>query len=186
MGDLVAPAARQLLKPVARRPHPGSLPDEDRGDELAIRLAAAEDSEEVFEILRESFVEYRSRYTAAAYAATVPEPSKVLERLRQGPVWIARLEATPVGTVSAVESAEGVYLRGMAVVPSARAHGVGWRLLETVERFARERGAARLYLSSTPFLRQAISLYERFGFHRSAEGPHELVGTPLFTMEKRL
>lgn len=137
-------------------------------------------------ILRRSFAEYRGQYTAEAYDATVLSRPRVLERLREGPVWVALLEGTPVGTVSAVDSAEGIYVRGMAVVPPARGHHAGWRLLETVERFAHARGAARLYLSSTPFLRQAISLYERFGFRRSAEGPHDLLGTPLFTMEKPL
>jgi hypothetical protein len=29
-------------------------------------------------------------------------------------------------------------------------------------------------------------LYEKFGFQRTGEGPHELAGTPLFTMEKKL
>jgi ribosomal protein S18 acetylase RimI-like enzyme len=42
----------------------------------------------------------------------------------------------------------------------------------------------RLFLSTTPFLDRAISLYERFGFQRNEEGLRELFGTPLFTMEK--
>jgi hypothetical protein len=41
-------------------------------------------------------------------------------------------------------------------------------------------------LSTTPFLDAAIALYERCGFRRTAGGPLELAGTPLFTMEKRL
>jgi hypothetical protein len=43
-----------------------------------------------------------------------------------------------------------------------------------------------LLLSTTPFLSEAIKLYERSGFRRSTEGPRELFGTPLFTMEKQL
>jgi len=31
-----------------------------------------------------------------------------------------------------------------------------------------------------------MRLYERFGFQRTEEGPHDLFGTSLFTMEKQL
>jgi hypothetical protein len=43
-----------------------------------------------------------------------------------------------------------------------------------------------MYLSATPFLLRAIQFYENFGFARSAEGPHDLFGTPLFTMVKNV
>ena len=59
-------------------------------------------------------------------------------------------------------------------------------LLTHVEKFAASQGFSRLFLSSTPFLDRAIRLYEAFGFRRTAEGPHELFGAPLFTMEKLL
>jgi len=74
----------------------------------------------------------------------------------------------------------------MAVVPAARGQSVGELLLRQVESYATERGYARLVLSTTPFLHRAIRLYEKFGFTRNGDGPHELAGTPLFTMEKIL
>ncbi|HEY8226815.1 MAG TPA: hypothetical protein VIG25_16155, partial [Pyrinomonadaceae bacterium] len=57
-------------------------------------------------------------------------------------------------------------------------------LLATVERFAQSH--KRLTLSTTPFLINAIRLYERSGFRRTTDGPHDLFGTPLFTMVKKL
>jgi GNAT superfamily N-acetyltransferase len=63
---------------------------------------------------------------------------------------------------------------------------VGARLLAAAEAHAREAGCRRLFLSTTPFLTAAIALYERAGFARTDEPPHELLGTPLFTMEKGL
>ena len=74
----------------------------------------------------------------------------------------------------------------MAIAPDARGHGLGAQLLELVERFARRHGMTRLFLSTTPFLDDAIRLYERHGFRRTIEGPQTLFGTPLFTMEKPL
>jgi ribosomal protein S18 acetylase RimI-like enzyme len=74
----------------------------------------------------------------------------------------------------------------MAVVPNARGRRVGWRLLVVMEEFARRLGLARMYLSTTPFLDRAIRLYERYGFTRTDEPPHEMSGTPLFTMTKQV
>jgi GNAT superfamily N-acetyltransferase len=74
----------------------------------------------------------------------------------------------------------------MAVVPAARAHRIGESLLRQVESFAAEHGYARLVLSTTPFLNSAIRLYQHFGFRRNEAEPHDLFGTPLFTMEKIL
>jgi GNAT superfamily N-acetyltransferase len=77
-----------------------------------------------------------------------------------------------------------LYIRGMAVLPQARGLQLGQVLLRQVEDFARAQNHKRLVLSTTPFLHRAIRLYEGAGFQRSDEGPHDLYGTPLFTMVK--
>ena len=74
----------------------------------------------------------------------------------------------------------------MAVLPAARGHKVGELILNQIESYAAARGYKSLWLSTTPFLARAIRLYEHFGYRRSSEGPHDLFGTPLFTMVKVL
>jgi ribosomal protein S18 acetylase RimI-like enzyme len=74
----------------------------------------------------------------------------------------------------------------MAVIPEARGLGIGRLLLQEVAQLAQDNNAEKLYLSTTPFLHSAISLYRRFGFVETADGPHDLFGTPLFTMEKKI
>ncbi len=91
-----------------------------------------------------------------------------------------------VGTVSAVPKGEALYIRGMAVDPMVRGSGTGGALLSCAEEFAIQGGFTSLFLSTTPFLAHAIRLYERDGFNRSPDGPHDLFGTPLFTMAKTL
>lgn len=81
---------------------------------------------------------------------------------------------------------EAVYIRSMAILPHARGQGIGRLLLEAAEHYAGERGCRRLFLSTTPFLGRAIGLYEHLSFRRTDDGPHELSGTPLLTMEKLL
>jgi len=54
------------------------------------------------------------------------------------------------------------------------------------ERFAFAACAPRVFVSTTPFLHEAIALYERCGFVRCPDPHHALHGTPLFTLEKWL
>jgi GNAT superfamily N-acetyltransferase len=151
-----------------------------------IRLATPDDLPLLARLLHDSFVEYRSSYTAEAFAATTPASDQLLQRLNEGPVWIATNDDALLGTASVVDRGDYLYIRGMAVLPQARGLGLGALLLKTIEDFARAHGHKRLTLSTTPFLSQAIKLYERYGFQRTADGPHELYGTPLFTMVKPL
>src|SRR5260370_37405288 len=108
----------------------------------------------------------------------------MVARMSEGPVWVAIHEEEIVGAVSVVAKAESLYIGGMAVLPSARGARIGSLLLTHIEEFARREGFSRLFLSPAPFLDRAIRLYERFGFQRTSDEPHELFGTPLFTMEK--
>jgi len=154
--------------------------------DIQIRLATLSDLPRIASLLHESFVEYRSLYTDEGFAATTPSSEQLLQRMNEGPVWVAAKDDVLVGTVSAVARGDDLYIRGMAVLPRASGLGVGARLLKTIEEFALAQGHQRLTLSTTPFLSAAIGLYKRWGFQRTADGPHDLYGTPLFTMIKDL
>jgi ribosomal protein S18 acetylase RimI-like enzyme len=151
---------------------------------VRIREAVTEDAPAIASVLRESFMEYKALYTHEGFDATTPLSAQVRSRMEEGPVWVALDDDAIVGTVSVVAKEESLYVRGMAIVPAARGRRIGESLLRRVESFASERGFNRMFLSTTPFLSRAIRLYERYGFMRCAEGPDNIFGTPLFTMEK--
>jgi len=151
---------------------------------ITIRFATTNDAEAIASLLIKSFVECEPLYTPVGFAATAITSEQIIARTSEGPVWVAVRDEEIVGTVSVVAKAESLYIRGMAVLPLARGGRIGALLLTHIEEFARTEGFSRLFLSTTPFLDRAIRLYERFGFCRTSEGPHELFGTPLFTMEK--
>jgi putative acetyltransferase len=157
---------------------------EMRAAPVQIRQAAVEDCTAIAGVLYQSFVEFKPLYTNGGFAATTPAAAQVEMRMREGPLWIALSDGVIVGTVSAVKKGESAYIRGMAVLPATRGSGAGARLLHEVELWAASEGLERLFLSTTPFLDSAIRLYERSGFRRTDDGPHDLFGTPLFTMEK--
>jgi GNAT superfamily N-acetyltransferase len=156
-------------------------PDSPR---VEIRRAAAGDAAAIASVLLDSFAEYRSLYTGTAFSATTPTTDQILVRMGEGPVWVALQDNTVVGTVSAVITGESLYIRGMGVTAVARGLHLGELLLQELEDFAREMKLKRLFLSTTPFLHRAIRLYLKCGFKRTDAGPHDLFGTPLFTMEK--
>jgi putative acetyltransferase len=151
---------------------------------VRIREAVPEDAPSIASVLRESFMEYKALYTQEGFDATTPLSEQVRSRMQEGPVWVALVNDAVVGTVSVVPKGESLYVRGMAIVPAARGRRIGESLLMRVESFAAERGFKRMFLSTTPFLGRAIQLYERYGFKRCVEGPDNIFGTPLFTMEK--
>jgi GNAT superfamily N-acetyltransferase len=149
-----------------------------------IRRATPNDAAAIANVLHESFAAFKQLYTDGGFAATTPTAEHVLIRMREGPVWVALHDGVMSGTVAAVVKGRSVYIRGMAVLPSARGYGTGAALLRQAEAWAATEGYDRLFLSTTPFLSSAIRLYEGFGYRRTDEGPQELFGTPLFTMEK--
>ena len=153
---------------------------------VRLRTSVPEDAPSIASVLHESFIEYQSLYTPEGFAATTPAGEQIRERIKEGPVWVALQNDAIVGTVSVVPKGEALYIRGMAILPSARGQRIGELLLSEIESFAVEQGLRRLFLSTTPFLGRAIRLYEHHGFTRSSEGPDNLAGTPLFTMEKIL
>jgi len=153
---------------------------------INIRQAVPEDATAVAKVLLDSFVEFKSLYTEGGFSATTPAPGQILTRMREGPIWIASRQNKVLGTVAAMVKGKAVCIRGMAVLPSARGSGIGAALLQHVENWAAAQGCERLVLTTTPFLRSAIRLYERSGFTRSEEGPHDLHGTPLFVMAKNI
>jgi GNAT superfamily N-acetyltransferase len=153
---------------------------------IRLRIAGPEDARAIAAVLHASFIEYQSRYTPEGFAATTPHSAEVANRIKEGPVWVALDNDIIVGTVSVVPTVEGLYVRGMAILPESRGKKIGELLLKQVEGFAIERGFGRLFLSTTPFLERAIRLYEHHGFKRSNGGPNSLFGTPLFTMDKIL
>ena len=152
---------------------------------VVIAVASSGDAQTIAAILLEAFREFEPLYTPGGFRATTPSAAEIRARWAEGPSWIATLDGKKVGTVAAVDRGGEVYVRSMAVTPGARGAGVAAALLDAVTQFAVDVGAQRMRLSTTPFLHDAIRLYERAGFER-LPGELDLHGTPLVGMAKDL
>ena len=142
------------------------------------------DAESIASLLKAAFQEFEPLYTTEGFRATTPTADEIKPRFAEGPIWVAEQEGCIVGTVSVVPKSQGLYIRSMAVHPEARGKGIAGLLLDTAEKAADGFACSRIFLSTTPFLDAAIHLYERAGFRRTDDGPHDLFGTPLLTMVK--
>jgi len=151
---------------------------------VVLRTATFDDATSIVAVLVQSFIEYKAVYTAGGFAATTPDTEEVRRRMTEGPTWVAVQDSEIVGTVAVVPSGERLYIRSMAVIPSARGQNIGVKLLRHIEDFASANNYKHLFLSTTPFLSRAIKLYQQLGFVLSDQQIEDLHGTPLLRMEK--
>ena len=100
-----------------------------------------------------------------------------------GAIWVAEAQGMLTGylIVVLVMSVEHQGLMGeideFFVLPEARAHGTGTRLLAAAEAELAQRGCARLQLQLAIGNRRARAFYERLGF--AARTGYELLDKPL-------
>ncbi len=155
--------------------------------DVQIRIASPGDAEKIGSLIREAFAPLENFYTTEAFAAVTPNAAEIRARFSEGAIWAALKNEEIIGTVSTVIEGKLLYIRSMAVLPSAQGLGIGRALLEAVENYAIENGFENLFLYTLPFLSGAIRLYEQNGFERGTDtSAEEFFGMPGLTMEKKL
>ncbi|WP_343588503.1 GNAT family N-acetyltransferase [Flavobacterium sp.] len=84
-----------------------------------------------------------------------------------GEIFAAVLNEEVLGVCALIKSEGKDYdyeLAKMAVSPRAQGKGVGLLLAESAIKWAKEKGASKIYLESNTKLKPAIKLYEKLGF----------------------
>lgn len=150
-----------------------------------VRLAAPEDAEAIALVLAEAFGEHRDSYTPEAFAAVTPPAEQIVDRFDEGPQWVAKLKGEVVGTVSVTTEPGGLYIRSMAVLPSAQGRGIGHKLMDAVNQFADASEHERIFLYTTYFVAGAKEFYESHGYKWVRNtAPEEWLGTPGLEMDR--
>jgi DNA-binding MarR family transcriptional regulator/GNAT superfamily N-acetyltransferase len=94
--------------------------------------------------------------------------------------WIAEREGERVGSVFLVKRTPTVaQLRMLLVEPAARGLGIGKRLVDECERFARQTGYRKIMLWTNSVLDAARHIYERAGYTLVKQERHESFGKKL-------
>jgi DNA-binding MarR family transcriptional regulator/GNAT superfamily N-acetyltransferase len=94
--------------------------------------------------------------------------------------WIAEKEGEIVGSVFLVKQSKTIAkLRLLLVEPKARGLGIGGRLVNECERFARQAGYRKIRLWTNSVLQAARHIYEKAGYRLIEEVPHHSYGHDL-------
>ncbi|WP_193184182.1 GNAT family N-acetyltransferase [Nisaea sediminum] len=146
---------------------------------------ARDDLAEIVALVHRAFAEYRGvlKPESGALSETVESLAKRLEKNR---LFLAEEVGKFRGAVFATRKGDAVYLDRLSVDPEARGRGIAKRLIEVVERHARETGAVRVTLGVRLALSQNISFFQRLGFVETGRQAHAGFYAPTsMDMEKR-
>lgn len=121
---------------------------------LSFRPCQAPDLIFIARLAGETFAEYSTKAV-----------SHTLDMVGRYTTWVAVRGSEPVGFVAVNKDQSGVaVLHAIAVVRGERGKGVGFRLMQLFERFAREQEATRLELCTAECNLAALDLFYRRGF----------------------
>jgi DNA-binding MarR family transcriptional regulator/GNAT superfamily N-acetyltransferase len=128
---------------------------------LAIEGPAAQDAQLC---LMRYFAELNIRFETGFEAA--PALAGALHDLAApaGKFLVARLRGEPIGCGGLILYPDAPLIKRMWVAPAARGLGLGRRLLQELERLARETGARTIRLDTNRVLHEAIRLYRSAGY----------------------
>lgn len=135
----------------------------------ALRTILPGDNARLASIVRDALTEFGANKPGTVFYD--PTTDRLFELFQQqgAAYWVAEWEGILVGGAGIIPS-PGLppgtcELVKMYLKPSARGLGLGKLLLETCLDFAKSAGYSQVYIETMPELKNALNLYEKFGFH---------------------
>lgn len=159
---------------------------------LRFRLAVTADAEAVSELVNSA---YRGESSKAGWTTeagllggqrTDPESLRGLLVDPSQAIWLAFENDLLVGSVNLEKHDGRCYLGMLAVRPTLQARGLGRRLIEHAEEFARHEWRAKsMFMTVISVRTELIEYYERRGYRRTGEAKEFPMDDPKFGLPKR-
>jgi len=135
---------------------------------IQLRLIQPSDNVALAKIVRDTLSEFGANHPGTVYFDATTDALYELFQQKGAGYYVAvdhnkivggggiyPTEGLPEGTCELVK---------MYLLPDARGIGLGRTIIEKCLQFASESGYTRVYLESMPELKQALKVYEKFGF----------------------
>lgn len=106
---------------------------------MAIRKATNDDIQKTCDLLFQAFKPYRRQYTEEGYKATVLCRAAIRKRLddKRTSILVAEQDREIVGAASVTVAKGRLHIRSMAVSTRCQRKGIGWKLLQEINRLAK-------------------------------------------------
>ena len=133
-----------------------------------IRSIQRADNPFLAKIVRDTLTEFGANHPGTVYYDPTTDALYELFQKKGAGYFTATLSGKVVGGAGIYPTdglpADTCELVKMYLLPEARGMGLGKTLIEKNLSFAREKGYERVYLETMPELKQALKVYEKFGF----------------------
>ncbi|AZO71887.1 MAG: GNAT family N-acetyltransferase [Mesorhizobium sp.] len=142
--------------------------------------------EEVHALIRRAFA-YMDGVIDPPSSAHLLTPEGLRDKAALEKAFLAVENGRIVGCVFALERAEDLYVGKLAVEPGLQGRGIGARLMQAVEDFARRRSRHAVELQTRIELAANHATFARLGFRETGRTAHEGYDRPTsITMRKVL
>ena len=132
-----------------------------------IRNADKDDAGQISILYKRVWDEFKGDFPKELLKSRQPSMETMMKWLQNDTYLVAVFEDSVIGVVGCRLDHGACLLTHMAVDKSHRKKGIGTALVERVIEYAKQNDAFKVWLDTAPFMKDAISLYEKFGFQRS-------------------
>jgi N-acetylglutamate synthase-like GNAT family acetyltransferase len=140
---------------------------------MRLRRADANDAQAIHDVLEQT-----ANDGALAPGRPALGDIEALLRSENAGAFVASVDDRDVGAALFDRQGDVVWLFRLAVVPHARARGVGRALVNAVEAGARGAGASAVFVQVVKHL-EARSFFEHIGYEADFEEPDVMAGRPI-------
>ncbi len=136
---------------------------------MQIRLIEPTDNPAIATIIRSTLAEFGANHPGTVYFDSATDSIYEIFRTNRSRYYIAQNDKGEIVGGGGIYPTEGLpedtcELVKMYLSPDARGIGLGKRIIEKCLNTALEFGFSKIYLESMPELKQALNVYEKFGF----------------------
>ncbi len=158
-------------------------------DDVIVQRAQTKDALAIHEVMKRAFKGLEGRgYSQTASETAILSPEAILARIAQdgAHVLVAMTENQIAGTAAGMEEHESLHVCSVAVDPAYQRRGIARRLMEQLEKSARQSRCHKIFLQTAWSMTEAIMLYRNLGYKQEGYQPRHFYGEDFLLFGKVL